>query len=243
MIFNFFKSKPTLKELIPKGFIDIHSHIIPGVDDGAKNIDESLKLINEIKNLGFSKSVTTPHTYPGLYENTNESIKEKFNLIKNKYEKIIIEYASEYLIDMSLLKKIDEKSILTIKDNYVLLELSFISAPINLYEIIFYFITNGYSPIIAHPERYTYMFQDFKEFKKLKKVGCKFQLNLLSTTGYYGKHISKISDILLKNNMVDFVGTDIHAARHIESIKKDKIQIESLKELSIAMEKNIEIFK
>ena len=87
------------------------------------------------------------------------------------------------------------------------------------------------------------MFQDFKEFKKLKKVGCKFQLNLLSTTGYYGKHISKISDILLKNNMVDFVGTDIHAARHIESIKKDKIQIESLKELSIAMEKNIEIFK
>ena len=83
MIFNLFKSKPTLNELIPKGFVDIHSHILPGIDDGAKNVEESLKLISEMKKLGFAKIITTPHTYPGLYDNTNDTILKSFNSIKN----------------------------------------------------------------------------------------------------------------------------------------------------------------
>ena len=78
MIFNLLKSKPTLKELIPEGFVDIHSHILPGIDDGAKNIKESLELIEKMNEMGFSKIIGTPHTYPGLYENTNESIKKSF---------------------------------------------------------------------------------------------------------------------------------------------------------------------
>ena len=84
MIFNLFKAKPTLKELIPNGFVDIHSHILPGIDDGAKNIEESIKLISEMKKMGFSKIIGTPHTFPGLYENTNETIKKSFEKISQK---------------------------------------------------------------------------------------------------------------------------------------------------------------
>ena len=95
MLFNFLKYKPTLKELIPEGFVDIHSHILPGIDDGAKDIDESLKLISEMKELGFSKIITTPHTYKGLYDNTKESIESSYNkLIPHLDDKNVLQYAS-----------------------------------------------------------------------------------------------------------------------------------------------------
>ena len=185
MIFNLFKSKPTLKELIPKGFIDIHSHILPGIDDGAKNLMESVELIKEMKKMGFSKIIGTPHTYPGVYNNNNNSIEKSFNKLNNELKnKNILRYASEYMIDSYLIEKASEKSLLTIKDNYVLIEMSFVSEPINLHEIIFEININGYTPILAHPERYTFLFDDFKKFYNLKKMGCYFQINLLSATGY-----------------------------------------------------------
>ena len=175
MIFNLFKAKPTLKELIPNGFVDIHSHILPGIDDGAKNIEESIKLISEMKKMGFSKIIGTPHTFPGLYENTNETIKKSFEKISQKLiTKIKLNYASEYMIDHYLIKKAEERSLLCIKDNFVLVEMSFISAPNELYEIIFQLQLNNYIPILAHPERYGYLFDDFGKFKKLEKAGCYF---------------------------------------------------------------------
>ena len=107
MIFNIFKSKPTLKELIPKGIVDIHSHILPGIDDGAKTVSESLELISEMKKMGFSKIIGTPHTYKGLYDNTNETIKKSYDsIINNVKDEINIDYASEYMIDDSILSKI-----------------------------------------------------------------------------------------------------------------------------------------
>ena len=238
MIFNIFKSKPTLKELIPKGFVDIHSHILPGIDDGAKNIKESLKLIKEMKELGFVKIIGTPHTYQGLYNNTNKTIKESYRILKgNLKEKIKIDYASEYMIDESLIKKIENKSLLTIDENHVLVEMSFISQPNNLYDIIFQLILNNYTPILAHPERYSFLFQDFKKYYKLKKVGCKFQINLLSTTGYYGKIVSKICDQLLKGGLIDFVGSDIHNKKHINAFN-NKICINEVNNFKKAIEAN-----
>ena len=82
MIFNLFKSRPTLKELIPEGFVDIHSHILPGIDDGAKNVEESLKLISEMHKIGISKIIGTPHTYPGLYNNNEKTIFNAYNKLK-----------------------------------------------------------------------------------------------------------------------------------------------------------------
>lgn len=238
MIFNLFKSKPTLKELIPRGFIDIHSHILPGIDDGAKNLTESIELISKMKELGFSKIVGTPHTYQGLYNNTNLSIENSYNLIKeNLKEKIKVDYASEYMIDNSLIKKSQEKSLLTIKKNYVLVEMSFISEPINLFEILFEIMVNGYIPIIAHPERYRFLHKQKKKYEKLKNIGCRFQLNLLSVTDYYGKDIRKFSDYLLKNNFIDFVGSDIHNLKHLREFE-NKVKAYELNKLKKSIDSN-----
>lgn len=237
MIFNIFKSKPTLKELIPEGFVDIHSHILPGIDDGAKNINESISLISQMKEMGFSKVIGTPHTYPGLYENSTDTIKESFDLLKKSLkEDISIDFASEYMIDTSLINRIREKSLLTLKDNYVLVEMNFISAPNNLYEILFELKLNGYKPIMAHPERYMHLSN--KEFFKLKKFECKFQLNLLSVSGYYNKEVVRKSDWLLKNEMINFVGSDIHSVKHIDFMK-NKVKIKNIDLLEKAIKSNI----
>ena len=239
MIFNLFKSKPTLKELIPDGFVDIHSHILPGIDDGAKNIEESEYLINEMKKLGFSKLIATPHTYPGLYENTNETIKESYeNLINKFHENNTINYASEYLICQDLIYKAEEKTLLTFDKKHVLVEFSYMDKPLMLYEILFKLVINGFIPVLAHPERYRYLFNNKKEYLKLKKAGCKFQINLLSTVGYYGNDISKICDYLLEKNYVDFCGSDIHSKKHIEKFSL-KLKIKNINKLESVIESNL----
>ena len=188
MIFNLFKSKPTLREFIPNGFVDIHSHILPGIDDGSKTVDESLELIDEMNNFGFTKIIGTPHTYQGIYNNTNASIKESYlKLSKSLNTKTKIDYASEYMLDDTIIEKAKKKELLCLKDKYVLVEMSFISPPINLYEIIFELQINEYRPVLAHPERYNFLHNKFDEYYKLKKHGCLFQLNLLSNTYYYCK--------------------------------------------------------
>ena len=141
------------------------------------------------------------------------------------------------MIDESLLKRIEEKSLLTLKDKYVLIEMSFISAPSQLYEILFQLQLNNYTPVLAHPERYRFFFNEFDEYYKLIRHGCKFQLNLLSTTGYYGTDIVKISDRLLKNNLINFVGSDIHSQRHIYHMN-NRVIIKSINKLVEAIEAN-----
>ena len=242
MIFNLFKSRPTLSELIPNGFVDIHSHVLPGIDDGAKNIEQSINMIKEMKKLGFCEIIGTPHTYLGLYENTNKSIKKSYNLLKpNLPNNINLSFASEYMLDMTVVDKAQKNNLLCIKDNLVLVELSYVSPPINLHQIIFEIILNGYTPVIAHPERYLYFHNRMKELKKLKKNGCLFQMNLLSTTNYYGKLVSEFSDKLLKNGFIDFVGSDIHNIRHLYEFEK-KIKIRNVKELNRAIENNCRFY-
>lgn len=233
-------NKPSLVNLLHDDFTDIHSHILPNIDDGPKNIEESIELISSMKEMGFGKIVGTPHTYPGLYDNDNKSIQSSYKYLMNISNlNIDIKYASEYFIDYSLISKAEKKSLLTIKDNYVLLEMSFISAPIDLYEIIFKIISNGYNPIIAHPERYIFFYNNPQNFKKLKNVGCFFQANLLSATGYYGKNVVKALDYLLSNNMIEFVGSDIHNMNHVNKFKtKVSVKVKNLMKLRNAIEGN-----
>ncbi len=238
MIFNLFKSKPTLKELIPNGFIDIHSHILPGIDDGAKNIQESKKLISKMKNLGFSKIIFTPHIYPSLYDNSEQSIKEEYGKIKDKINSFgNFSFAAEYLIDNSMIEKAEKNLLLCLKDKYVLCEFSYIGMAVNYHEIIYKLILNGYRPIIAHPERYFYFDKNMEQMFNLKKMGCKFQLNLFSTTGYYGKKVLSLSNFLIKKNFIDFVGTDIH--KESDLLKFDSlVKIQDLKGLENAIDNN-----
>lgn len=242
-MFNLFKSKPTLKELIPKGFVDIHSHILPGIDDGAKDLHESIELIKKMKELGFSKIIGTPHTYSGLHENTKKSIENSFNLIKRELDiSINIGYASEYLIDVTVVDKAKKKSLITLKDNLVLIEMSFAGPPTDLLEMIFQIRLHNYIPVLAHPERYRFWFNDKSKFKKLKKMGCKFQINLFSLIGYYGNDITSFSETLLKDKMIDFVGTDIHRLNQIK-LFGHKIKISDIKKIENAIESNIAFFK
>ena len=239
-MFNIFKKgKPKLSDIIPYNFVDIHSHILPGIDDGAKNLTESYEMINEMKRLGFSKIIGTPHTISGLYDNTNEIIKSSFLKIKTeKINDVVIDYASEYMIEPELIYKAENKNLLTLKNKFVLTEMSFIQAPKDLYEILFIIQTNGYKPIIAHPERYLYFSNDFSDYEKLKNIGCKFRLNLLSSVGYYGPDVLKITNKLLKNNFIDYVGSDIHSIKHINFIKKNKLRITEIDKLKYVINQN-----
>ena len=242
MIFNLFKSKPTLQDLIPEGFVDIHSHILPGIDDGAKNLKDSLYLISKMEKMGFSKIVATPHTYHGLYNNSNKSIADAFNKLKiNLKSNIEVTYASEYMIDNSLIDRAKKKDLLCVRDNYVLIEMSYLSAPNNLYEVIYELKVNGYFPIMAHPERYYFLHNNFKEYQKLKKFGCFFQINLLSATGYYGSEVSSCLDKLFSTGLVDFVGSDIHKDLHINGFER-KVRIKNKKLLEKCIIRNNEVF-
>lgn len=239
MIFNFFKKKPLLKDLIPNKFVDIHSHILPGIDDGAKNINQSLNLIAEMKKLRFSKIIATPHTFTGVHNNSIDSIQKSYLKLKeNLNTGIKLFYASEYMMDESFLTNIRNNKILCLKKNYVLVEMSYINSPLNLYEIIFEIIKNGYIPILAHPERYFFMHNNFKEYYKLKKAGCLFQANLLSVTAYYGKEVTKLLDKMLNKELIDFVGSDIHNINHIVEFYQ-KVKLNEIKALTKCIENNI----
>jgi tyrosine-protein phosphatase YwqE len=142
------------------------------------------------------------------------------------------------MLDSYFLKRLETEKLLTIKDNYVLVEMSYLSPPFQLYEILFEIQLAGYKPILAHPERYLYYHNNFNEYDKLKKAGCLFQLNLLSTVEYYGKFITKITDKLLKNEYYDFVGTDVHHQKHINSFK-NKIAIKNIEALKYVILNNL----
>ncbi len=238
---SFLKSKPTLAALLPTNYVDIHSHVLPGIDDGAKNIKDSQFLLESMLNLGFKKCITSPHTMANVYNNTIETInnaKETVNKeLPDLAKKLDLKAASEYYIDENFIENFKSNPLLTIKDNFVLVEMSFLNPPIQLHDYLFELQLAGYQPILAHPERYTFYHSNFAAFEKLKKMGLKFQLNLLSSVGYYGPDVSKTSDKLLKEGFIDFVGSDIHHKQHIDSFAR-KVVLKETKAFEIAIENN-----
>lgn len=225
MIF-FKKNKSALRDLIPDNHVDIHSHLLPGIDDGAQTIEDTLYLINSLKDFGFSDFITTPHTFSGFWDNTKEGILNTESCTKEILAKNNItnpfKAASEYLMNDHFVSLFQKGEILTLKDNYVLVEMSYLNAPIQLYNIIFDLQVAGYKPVLAHPERYQFYHKNFSEYAKLKNAGCLFQLNLLSSVGYYGKDVTETAEKLIKAGLIDFVGSDVHHKKHIEAFE-DKV--------------------
>lgn len=229
-----FKSKPVLKDLIPDNYIDIHSHLLPGIDDGAKNLDDSLRLIKALQGFGTKQFITTPHIIQYFYDNDFQSIRSNEALFNKNLEQNNISTpfraAAEYMMDECFVKLFQSGELLTLKENYVLVEMSYLNPPIQLYSIIFELQVAGYIPVLAHPERYTFYHNNLNEYKKLINAGCLFQLNLLSVVGYYGAGIASIADYLLKNGLYNFVGSDVHHNNHIAAFEK-KIVIKDPKPL------------
>ena len=237
MIF-FKKKKILLSDFFPENFIDIHSHLLPGIDDGAKNMDDSIRLITKMASYGITNFITTPHVLGTVYPNSSDTIKEKLEevraeLLKRNIKNITINAAAEYMLDEGLSLRLANDDILTIKDHFVLVEMSYFSAPMNLFDVLLEIQIKGYKPILAHPERYNFYHNDFQKFYKLKQAGCLFQLNLLSLTEQYGKNVQKVTHQLLKENLYDFVGTDTHHYQHLEILPKigTKKTLEKIKHL------------
>ena len=239
-MFHFLKKKILLKDLIPSNHVDIHSHLLPGIDDGASSIEDTLFLTEQMQQLGFEQCVTTPHIFTNVWDNTREIIESTYHATSatlNNQRNLSLRYAAEYMVDPNFAIRFQNEPLLTLKENYVLIEISYINPPIQLYNIIFDLQVAGYHPVLAHPERYLYYHYNFREYEKLKNAGCFFQLNLLSTVGYYGHEVTKLSELLLKKGLIDFVGSDIHHAKHIEAFS-NQVLIKDITPIKKAIENN-----
>jgi len=227
--------------LIPANHVDIHSHLLPGIDDGARDFTDTLGMVKSLQGFGFSQFITTPHTMYHVWDNTRESIlslkvKTILELEKNDIN-VSFRTASEYMMDDQFVKLFQAGELLTLKDNYVLVEMSYINAPMQLYTILFDLQVAGYIPVLAHPERYSFYHNNFDEYVKLKRVGCLFQLNLLAVVGYYGASIAKIAEQLLQKGMYDFVGSDVHHRKHIAAFD-GKIKLKDTTALKEVIQNN-----
>lgn len=204
---------------------DMHSHLLPGIDDGSPDLFTSIELIKGFRELGYKKLITTPHILWGLYPNTPEIIAGKAEEIRKAIaeEGIDMEFraAAEYFIDDHLAGQLKAKApLLTISGNMVLVEFSMMTPPIELNEILFEMQMQDYQPVLAHPERYTYLMRNKSFFDDLKTSGCLFQLNLMALSGYYGPPVQELADYLLKKNYYDFAGSDLHHAKHLSILQK-----------------------
>ena len=201
---------------------DIHSHLLPGIDDGSPDIKTTINLIREMQNLGFKKLITSPHVMSDFYQNTSEIILSSINdvMVELEAQSITIELdaVAEYYIDFEFEQKIGKERFLTFGDNYILVELSFIEQPRNLSDIIFKLQLEGYRIVLAHPERYAYY--RLEDYKELRNRGVLFQINLLSLIGYYSPHVQKKTEKLIEENLVSFVGTDCHNMSHAQLYEK-----------------------
>jgi protein-tyrosine phosphatase len=216
------------KKNVASGFsflhTDLHSHLIPGIDDGAKTMDDSLHLVRQLYDLGYRHVITTPHVMADLYPNTPKDITDGLAALRVAVSAagidIELDAAAEYFMDEHFSALVEHDQLLTLPGNRVLVEMSMMNAPPNLFNDLFRLQTKGYAPVLAHPERYLFLKQDFRQYTRLKDYGCEFQLNLLSVTGYYGKPVREAAIKLLKNNMINFLGTDLHHTRHAQALSE-----------------------
>ena len=205
---------------------DIHSHFIPGIDDGAPDMEASITLIKKMQELGFSKVITSPHVMSDFYQNSSETILNGLADVRAELKvqniNMEIEAAAEYYIDYEFEQKIGKEKFLTFGDNYILVELSFMEAPRNLFDIIFKLQLEGYKVVLAHPERYNYY--SIKDYEELISRGVLLQINLLSLIAYYSPQIKKKTEALINSGLVSLVGTDCHNMNHAELYEKCQTQ-------------------
>ena len=219
-------SKKKEEELSPLNFsilkTDIHSHFIPGIDDGSPDMETSILLIKKMQELGYSKVITTPHVMSDFYKNSSETILKGLAAVRSELKlqniNMDINAAAEYYLDFDFEQKIGKEKFLTFGDNYILVELSFMQVPNNLFDIVFKLQMEGYKVVLAHPERYGYYNQE--DYDSLIIRGVLLQINLLSLIGYYSPQIQQKTKELIAKNQVSFVGTDCHNMNHAELYEK-----------------------
>jgi len=206
---------------------DMHSHLLPGLDDGAETVEHSLALLRALRELGYHKLIMTPHIMGDFYKNTPEGIRAALERLREAaatagLDDVELDCAAEYYLDEFLGHKLSNGTeMLTFggAQRYLLFETSYLNEPLNLYDIIFELKSQGYQPVLAHPERYTYLHGRLAEIEKLRRdYGVLLQINLNSLAGYYSPAAQKVAEQLIDARLVDFVGTDTHHLRHTSTL-------------------------
>jgi protein-tyrosine phosphatase len=215
---SFFSKKNKVTDISWLG-VDIHSHILPGIDDGSPDLPTSLRFVKSLQELGFDQLIATPHIYQELYPNTKETIFSAKDLLQEEMDKagmsLKLSAAAEYMIDQDF--KINEP-FCALDQKHLLIEMSYLNESPGISQTIFDLEIKGYKPILAHPERYTFYFKDRSRLKRFKEKDCLLQLNLLSILGYYGKDVRQMAEVLLKEKMYDFAATDLHHDKHLTTL-------------------------
>ncbi len=225
MLNIFRKRNPSAVDL--SGLVaDMHSHLIPGIDDGSPDMDMSLAMIRVLQEMGYRKLITTPHVMWEMFKNTPEKIEAGAEALRQATRaagiEIEIRGAAEYFLDEHMDDLLEKNSRLQIlQQNMVLVEFSFIRQPMDLKEKLFALQIKGYQPVLAHPERYLYFGADKEMYDTLKDMDCLFQLNLLSLCGYYGKKQEELAHYLIKKKYVSLLGTDMHNLRHASVLRSN----------------------
>lgn len=191
--------------------IDFHSHILPNIDDGSKNMEETIELLDEAQKAGFTKIISTSHYMEQYYETTEKDRLELINKIQQQDQRVEILLGSEIYITDELVELLKDKKASSINNSkYVLFELPLNVKEIGAKEVVYRLIENDYIPIIAHPERYSYVQQDINYIEELTQMGALLQANYGSIIGMYGSKAEKTVKKLLKNNSIQFLGSDVH---------------------------------
>ena len=202
--------------------VDFHSHLIPGIDDGAQNLDESIFLIQGLQNLGFSKIIFTPHISL-TYDNSRDSILEGFDdlmtNLKGEFNSLEFGVGAEHMLDDRFLSLLKKKEVLPFYKNFILVELGYKQPPLALHQMIFEMRMADLVPVVAHPERYLYFSESFENYYQLKDWGCLFQMNLGSISGYYGGLMLELAHQLIEEKIIDFLASDLHNIRQLKLIE------------------------
>ena len=223
-MFDFFKKKKDPLPLVDFSVIgtDMHSHFIPSIDDGSDSVATSIALIKGLMSLGYKNIITTPHVMSDHYPNSSEDILNGLEKVKKglitEGVNINVHAAAEYYLDEYFLDLLEKEPLLTLWDNYILVEMSFYSPPRGWEDYFFKIALKGYQPILAHPERYPYFHKSYVEYAEIREKGVALQLNVLSLIGYYGEAVKKTAFRLLDDKLIDFLGTDMHHVRHLETV-------------------------
>lgn len=221
---------------------DMHSHFLPGVDDGARTMEESLAMLSKMQELGYQKCILTPHIKMDMYPNSEADLQLRFLELTQAMDTaeltIRVELAAEYYLDDHFLNRLENTPLLSFgPQRYVLVEFSFVNAPVFEIETFQRIIDKGYTPILAHFERYVYFHGFLASAEKYRAMGVNIQLNLNSLTGHYGPDVKKQAERMLDQFTVDFVGTDAHRMDHLVLLE-NHLNLPHLKLLNERLLKN-----
>lgn len=241
---SIFQKKAFLPDML-EGFVDMHNHILPGIDDGAATVQDSLDMLYAFQEIGFTRVICTPHVHSEIYPNTSETIRQAHLKLLEALSgeedlNVKLDFAAEHMVDNHLEQLLESGKFLPMGKAYILIEMPFLQASLNMPRIVDLCREQNVFPILAHPERYRYLHKNRGAYSRYRDMGLFFQVNLLSIAGYYGKSIQQTAMELIQSGKVEFLGSDAHRVEHIQYIKNFKIPSKLESQLEKAFRMNEE---